>query len=98
MAGGKLWTDEEKNKFESLYKDGLSFYDISVILNRKIGALNAMSARLELDKKYTRTNSSNFKYARFNKADSEIIDKIILKNIPNNLDVIKYKIIERGVA
>lgn len=33
------------------------------------------------------------RYLKFRKNDSIIIDKIILKNIPNNLDIIKYKIL-----
>jgi len=37
--------------------------------------------------------NKNIKYISFGRIDSEKIDKIILKNIPNNLDIIQYKII-----
>lgn len=35
------------------------------------------------------------RYIRFNKENTEIIDKIILRNIPNDLDIIKYKILDK---
>lgn len=35
---------------------------------------------------------NNYRYLFFNSENSKIISKIILKNIPNNLDIIKYKI------
>lgn len=41
------------------------------------------------------------RYINFNSDSSRKIDKIILNNIPNNLDIIKYKILEkdkRGIA
>lgn len=38
------------------------------------------------------------RYIGFNKADSKKISEIILRNIPNDLDIIKYKILEKGVA
>lgn len=34
------------------------------------------------------------RYIGFSKADSQKINKIILRNIPNDLDIIKYKIIQ----
>ena len=38
------------------------------------------------------------RYIGFSKPDSKKISEIILRNIPNNLDIIKYKILEKGVA
>lgn len=38
----------------------------------------------------------DIRYASFNSSDSKIIDSMILKNIPNNMDIIKYKITERS--
>lgn len=35
------------------------------------------------------------RYIRFDKENTEIIDRIILKHIPNDLDIIKYKIIDK---
>jgi hypothetical protein len=39
----------------------------------------------------------DIRYLGFIADDSRIIDEIILKNIPNNLDVIKYKITENNI-
>ena len=38
------------------------------------------------------------RYIGFSKADSQKIDEIILRNIPNDLDIIKYKILKERVA
>lgn len=38
----------------------------------------------------------NPRYLRFNAEDSRELDKVILTEIPNDLDIIKYKIIENG--
>lgn len=38
------------------------------------------------------------RYIGFSKADSKKISDIILRNIPNDLDIIKYKILEKDVA
>jgi len=35
------------------------------------------------------------RYIGFNKADSQKIDEIILRNIPDNLDIIRYKILDK---
>ena len=40
----------------------------------------------------------DMRYISFNKADSRKIDEIILRNIPNDLDIIKYKILKECVA
>lgn len=37
------------------------------------------------------------RYIAFSSEDSKLIDRIILKNIPNNLDIIKYKITENDI-
>lgn len=37
----------------------------------------------------------DIRYIGFNKADSQKIDEIILRNIPNNLDIIRYKILDK---
>lgn len=57
----RSWTDEEKDKFEQLYKDGLSLENISQILNRSTGALSSMGSRMGLGDKYMRSNNPNFK-------------------------------------
>ena len=57
----KAWTEEEKIKFEELYKQGLSFEEISKILDRGIGSLNTMSSKLKLGYKYMRPNNPHFK-------------------------------------
>jgi hypothetical protein len=38
------------------------------------------------------------RYLRFNADSSRLIDKIILRNIPNELDIIKYKITENNLC
>ena len=38
------------------------------------------------------------RYVLFNSEDTKIIDQKILKNIPNELDIIQYKIINRKVS
>ena len=35
------------------------------------------------------------RYVLFNSNDSKIIDQKILKNIPNELDIVQYKILNR---
>lgn len=54
------------------------------ILKEKFG----IEARLRKDNRYI----------GFGKDDSKKISDIILRNIPNDLDIIKYKILEKGVA
>ena len=61
MAGGKLWTDEEKIILEQMYKDGCNIKDIKLKLGRTIGSINAMSSKMELSSKYMRNNNPNYK-------------------------------------
>lgn len=51
------------------------------VLNNKFGIVG----RIQKDNRYI----------NFNKVSSDKIDEIILRNIPNDLDIIKYKILER---
>lgn len=39
-----------------------------------------------------------YEYADFADESADIIDKIILKNIPNDLDIVKYKILDKRAA
>lgn len=55
------WTNDDKNKLEEFYKQGLSFDEISKRMNRSINSINAMSSELKLGEKYTRSNNPNFK-------------------------------------
>ena len=38
------------------------------------------------------------RYVKFTADSSRLLDKIILRNIPNDLDIIKYKILERHIT
>ena len=44
------------------------------------------------------TLCKDVRYAKYTTADSKIIDEIILRNIPNHLDVIQKKIFNRKAA
>lgn len=39
--------------------------------------------------------NKDLRYVYFNAESSRKIDDIILRNIPNNLDIIKYKILDK---
>lgn len=56
-----LWTKEEEILLEELYKEGKSFEEISEIMKRSIGGINAKSSELKLGDKYMRWNNPKFK-------------------------------------
>lgn len=56
-----LWTDKEKEDLEEYYKRGLSFEEISNLINRSVNSINTMSSQLKLGDKYMRSNNVNFK-------------------------------------
>lgn len=60
------------------------YNDIEYILNKKFN----IKCKQEKDKRYI----------RFNAESSRKIDEIILKNIPNELDIVQYKIINNKIA
>lgn len=61
MAGGILWTSEEKQRLEDMYKNGDSINAMKDKLHRTYGSVLSMTRNMKLDEKYTRTNSPNFK-------------------------------------
>lgn len=61
MGNKNLWTKEEIEKFEELYKEGKSFKEISKILGRTVNAINKKSYDLRLGDKYMRNNNPKFK-------------------------------------
>lgn len=59
--GKRTWTEEEEKQLEEMYKDGLSFKEISEKLNRSISSINDKSLRMKLGEKYIRKNNPRFK-------------------------------------
>lgn len=56
-----MWTKEEDIELEEMYKNGLSFGEISKKMNMNIGMINSRSSYLKLGDKYMRTNNPKFK-------------------------------------
>lgn len=91
----KLWTQEEKDLLEQYYKDGLSFEEISKLLNRSVGSLSTVSCKLKLGFKYMRPNNIHFK-AEYQNYDW-CYDKYITQNMSFEEISEKYNISLRVV-
>lgn len=55
------WTREDDNQLEELYKQGLSFEEISKKMNMTLGMISSRSSDLKLGNKYMRSNNPKFK-------------------------------------
>ena len=59
--GKNFWSKEEECELEEMYKNGLSFKEMSEKLNRTITSVQYKSSKLKLGEKYMRSNNPNFK-------------------------------------
>lgn len=95
--GEKLGLD--RRAFRRLMND----YDINLIFDPKARRTpklykdrNWLFHLFEMGFSSAHLTNYNPRYLRFNAEDSRELDKVILTEIPNDLDIIKYKIIENG--
>lgn len=73
----RMWTEEEEKLLEEMYKKGMSFKEISNIMNKSISSINDKSARMKLGDKHTRCNNPKFKavYQDYDWCYERYIDK-----------------------